>query len=89
MCNNAPVRRYVNIFIIIIIKMGQRSTSQVPLKMNSPGMMRNLPWKNDWMASIDLKDTYLSVTIWEGHHNYLRFSWFNEEEPVECVSTGT
>ena len=29
----------------------------------------------DWMVLIDLKDAYLSVTIWEGHCKYLRFPW--------------
>ena len=38
-------------------------------------MIRDLLREGDWMASIDLKDAYLSVTIWEDHRRYLRFTW--------------
>ena len=36
----------------------------VHFKMESLGMIRDLLREGDWMASIDLKDAYLSVTIW-------------------------
>jgi len=36
-------------------------------------MIRDLLREGDWMASIDLKDAYLSVTIWQGHCKYLKF----------------
>ena len=42
---------------------------QANFKMESLGMMRNLLREGDWMASIDRKDAYLSVTVWEGHQN--------------------
>ena len=35
---------------------------QVHFKMESLAMMRDLLRQDDWMASIDLKDAYLSVT---------------------------
>ena len=38
-------------------------------------MKKDLLRKDDWMASIDLKDAYLSVAVWEGHCRYLRFMW--------------
>jgi len=52
-----------------------RFMESVHFKMESLGMMRDLPEENDWMASIDLKDAYLSVAIWEEHWKYLRFPW--------------
>ena len=36
-------------------------------KMESLAMLRDLLRPGDWMASVDLKDAYLSVVIWEGH----------------------
>ena len=48
---------------------------QVHFKMENLGMMRDLLREGDWMASIDLRDAYLSVKIWEDHRKYLRFLW--------------
>jgi len=48
---------------------------QIYFKMESLTMIRDLLREEDWMASIDLKDAYLSVTKWEEHWKYLRFLW--------------
>lgn len=40
------------------------------------------------MASIDLKDAYLSVTIWEGHQKYLRFVWNSQLYEFQCLPFG-
>ena len=48
---------------------------EIHFKMESLSMMRDLLRLDDWMASIDLKDAYLSVSVWEGHRRYLRFMW--------------
>ena len=42
-------------------------------KMENLAMIRDLLREGDWMASIDLKDTYLSVAIWEEYWKYLSF----------------
>ena len=47
----------------------------IHFKMESLSMMKDLLRQDDWMASIDLKDAYLSVAVWEGHRRYLRFMW--------------
>ena len=39
----------------------------IHFKMESLNMMRDLLRQGDWMVSTDLKDAYLSVTVWEGH----------------------
>ena len=48
---------------------------QVQFKIKSLGMMRDLLRQGDWMVSVDLKDGYQSVTIWEDDRKYLRFKW--------------
>ena len=40
-------------------------------KMEGLAMLKDLLRPGDWMASIDLKDAYLSVSIWEEHRKYL------------------
>ena len=61
---------------------------QAHFKMESLGMMRDLLREGDWMASIDLKDAYLSVTIWEGHRKYLRFPWKDTIYEFQCLPFG-
>ena len=48
-------------------------TAKAHFKMETLAMIRDLLREGDWMASIDLKDAYLSVAIWEEHRKYLRF----------------
>ena len=40
------------------------------------------------MASIDLKDAYLSVAIWEEHRKYLRFVWNSQLYEFQCLPFG-
>ena len=54
-------------------------------KMENLAMMRDLLREGDWIASIDLKDVYLSVTVWEEHRKYLRFSWMGT---LQCLPFG-
>ena len=56
--------------------------------MESLAMMRELLRQDDWMASIDLKDAYLSVTIWEDHHKYLWFQWQGSTYEFHCLPFG-
>ena len=49
--------------------------ANVHFKMESLSIMRDLLRQQDWMVSIDLKDAYLSVAIWEVHRRYLHFMW--------------
>ena len=61
--------------LVINLRPLNRFIHQLHFKMESLGMIRDLMREDDWMASIDLKDAYLSVTIWQGHQKYLRFLW--------------
>jgi len=49
--------------------------NSIHFKMEGLSMVKDLLRQDDWMASMDLKDAYLSVTVWEGHRKYLRFMW--------------
>ena len=53
-------------------------------KMENLAMIRDLLREGDWMASIDLKDTYLSVAIWEEHRKYLSFLWESTMYEFQC-----
>ena len=52
------------------------------------GMMKDLLRQDDWMASVDLKDAYLSVAIWEDHRKYLRFQWQGSTYEFWCLPFG-
>ena len=57
-------------------------------KMESLAMLRNLLRPGDWVASIDLKDAYLSVAIWEEHRKYLQFAWSSKLYEFQCLPFG-
>ena len=58
---------------------------QVHFKMENLGMTRDLLREGNWMATIYLKDAYLSVTIWEDHQKYLRFPWQGNLYKFKCL----
>ena len=43
---------------------------------------------NCYMASIDLKDAYYSVSIDTNHRKYLRFVWKNQLFQFTCLPNG-
>jgi len=57
-------------------------------KMEGLAMLKDLLRLEDWMASIDLKDAYLLVTIWEGHWQYLHFVWNSQLYEFQCLPFG-
>ena len=59
--------------------------AEAHFKMENLGMMRDLLREGTWMASIDLKDAYLSVKIWEDHRKYLRFLWQDSTYKLKCL----
>lgn len=61
---------------------------QVHFKMENLAMMRDLLRESDWMASIDLKDAYLSVQIWKDHRRYLWFLWQDSIYEFQCLPFG-
>lgn len=60
----------------------------IHFKMESLNMMKDLLRQGDWMVSIDLKDAYLSVAVWEGHRKYLRFMWQDTIYEFQCLPFG-
>ena len=57
-------------------------------KMEGTGMLRDLLQASDWMCSIDLKDVYLSVSIYQEHRRYLRFTWMGNTYEFTCLPFG-
>jgi len=57
-------------------------------KMENLAMRKDLLRKEDWMASIDLKDAYLSVSVSEEHRKYLRLSWMGALYEFQCLPFG-
>ena len=41
-----------------------------------------------WMASLDLKDTYFHVSIRVEHHRFLRFHWLGQTYPFQALPFG-
>ena len=57
-------------------------------KMDNLGMLRDLLRQGDYMASIDLKDAYLSVAVWKKHWKYLRLAWEGKLYKFQCLPFG-
>ena len=51
-------------------------------------MLRHLLQVSDWMCSIDLKDTYLSVNIFQEHRRYLLCFWRETMYKFTCLPFG-
>ena len=51
-------------------------------------VIRDLLQENDWMATIDLKDVYLSVAIAQKHRHYLRFKIEETLSEFQCWPFG-
>ena len=57
-------------------------------KMEDIHMLRDLLKLGDWLVKIDLKDAYLTVTIWINHQKYLRFLWKDSMLEFACLPFG-
>jgi len=57
-------------------------------KMDNLTILKDLLQPEEWMASIDLKDAYLSVVISEEHRKYLRFTWNSKLFEFMCLPFG-
>ena len=73
---------------VINLKLLNQFMANLHFKMESLAMSRDLLKPGDWMASIDLKDAYLSVAIWEEHRKYLRFIWNGRLFEFQCLPFG-
>ena len=61
---------------------------KIHFKMEGVHMIKELLRKDDWMVSIDLKDTYLSVPVTPIHRKYLRFNWRGQIYEFQCLPFG-
>ena len=73
---------------VVNLKPLNQFRATVHFKMESLAMMKDLLREGDWMASIDLKDAYLLVAIWEGHRKYLGFTWKHTLYEFQCLPFG-
>jgi len=62
-----------------------KTAKVIHFKMEGTGMLRDLLQVSDWMCSIDLKDAYLSVSIYQEHQWYLRFTWRGNTYEFTCL----
>ena len=57
-------------------------------KMHSLQTARDLMRPDCWLGSVDLKDAYYSVPVWEDHRKYLRFRWGQELYQFRVLPNG-
>jgi len=57
-------------------------------KKEGINMLKDLLMRNDWMASLDLKDAYFSVAVREEDRKYLRFIWAGQVFEFQCLPFG-
>ncbi len=57
-------------------------------KMDGLDVVRNLLQKGDWLAKLDLKDAYLTVSVYHTHQPFLRFRWKGSAFQFTCLAFG-
>ena len=57
-------------------------------KMETFKDVKEILMSNDYLTSIDLKDAYFSIPIYEGHHKYLCFTWNGKFYCFCCLPFG-
>lgn len=57
-------------------------------KMETFKDVKEILMPNDYLTSIDLKDAYFSIPIYEGHHRYLCFTWNGKFYCFCCLPFG-
>ena len=73
---------------VVNLKPLNQSIAKRHFKMEGINMLKDLLLRNDWMASIDLKDAYLSVTVTAEHRKYLCSVWAREAYEFQCLPFG-
>lgn len=74
--------------MILNLKKLNQYASKTHFKMDTLSTGTKLIEKNCYMASIDLKDAYYSVSIKPADRKYLRFSWRGSLFQFTCLPTG-
>lgn len=73
---------------VVNLKPLNQFIAKAHFKMEGINMLKDLLLEKDWMASIDLKDAYLSVAVAMEHRKYLRFAWAEQTYEFQCLPFG-
>ena len=61
---------------------------KIHFQMENIDMVKNLIKPGNYLASINFKDAYISIPIWQPHRKYLRFFWNNQTFQFACLPFG-
>ena len=73
---------------VVNLKALNKFITRKKFKMEGAHFLRDLLRPGDWMASIDLKDAYFSVTMAQQDRKLLRFSWQGQMYEFQCLPFG-
>jgi hypothetical protein len=73
---------------VISLKLLNHFVDKIHFKMEHIQMVLNAISPGDYMVSLDLKDAYFSVPIFQPHRKYLRFLWQSLLFEFTCLPFG-
>ncbi len=73
---------------VVNLKPLNKFMRRLHFKMEGVHLLKDLLQRRDWMASIDLKDAYLSVPVSPEHRPLLRFVWESQLYQFQCLPFG-
>ena len=73
---------------VINLKPLNQFVEKIHFKVENIRIALNCISPGDFMVSIDLKDAYFSVPIFQPHRKYLRFLWNFKRYEFTCLSFG-
>jgi hypothetical protein len=73
---------------VINLKPLNQFVDKIQFKMEHIQMVLNAISPGDYMVSLDLKDAYFSVPIFQPHRKYLRFLWQSKLFEFTCLPFG-
>ena len=73
---------------VINLKPLNQFVQRIHFKMENIQMAMNFVSPGDYIVSLDLKDAYFSVPIFQPHCKYLRFIWRDQRYEFTCLPFG-
>ena len=73
---------------VINLKPLNQFVEKIHFKMENIHMALNSISPGDYMVSVDLKDAYFSIPIFQDHRKYLRFLWNSKRFEFTCLPFG-
>lgn len=73
---------------VINLKPLNSFVQEIHFKMESINLACSFIKPGDFMASLDLKDAYFSIPIFQPHRKYLRFLWKGQRYEFTCLPFG-